>query len=67
MTDDYFECLRERNEVALALLAHWIVPCYNAPRKWYLDDWPREIVGSIAKELGAKSDLIDWVVVELGI
>jgi hypothetical protein len=67
MTDEFFECLREKDEVALALLAHWIVPCYNAPRKWYMDDWPRKVVVSITKELRAKSDLIEWVQAELGI
>jgi len=66
MTDEFFQCLRERNEVALALLAHWIVPCHHAPRKWYMDDWPAGIVGSITKELGtAKKDLIEWVLAEL--
>ena len=32
MTDDYLVCLRDKNEVAMALLAHWIVPIYNAPK-----------------------------------
>jgi hypothetical protein len=45
MTDEFFECLRDKHDVALALLAHWIIPCYNAPRKWYMDDWPRKVVG----------------------
>jgi hypothetical protein len=61
MTDEYLVYLRDKNEVALALLAHWIVPLYNAPRKWYMSKWPQKLVASIAKELGSNRDTIEWV------
>jgi hypothetical protein len=68
MTDDFLVYLRDKNEVAIALLAHWIVPLYNAPRKWYMSEWPQNVVASIAKELGpTKTSTIEWVLSQVPI
>jgi hypothetical protein len=68
MTDEYLVYLRDKNEVAIALLAHWIVPLYHGPRKWYMTKWPQKVVASIAKELGpVRRNTIEWVLSQVPI
>lgn len=68
MTDEYLVYLRGKNEVAIALLAHWIVPLYHAPKTWYMTRWPEKVVATIAKELGpARSNTIEWVLSQVPI
>jgi hypothetical protein len=62
MPEEFLDCLSDKNHVALALLAHWIVPLHNGPKKWYMAHWPQRLVACIARELGATgSDTISWV------
>jgi len=42
----FFDYPRDKNPAAFALLAHWIVPRYDGPRKW------KRAVAGIVRELG---------------
>ena len=71
VTDEYMNYLRDMDPVAIALLAHWIVAVYNAPKKWYISDWPERIVAIIARRLGqigpAANNMIEWVLTQVPI
>ncbi|KAF2102771.1 hypothetical protein NA57DRAFT_52324 [Rhizodiscina lignyota] len=69
MSDDFFALLSRHIPIALALLAHWVVPLYHAPQRWFMSDWPRRVTMAIFEELKAAGilDSVAWVFREMDI
>jgi hypothetical protein len=62
LSDEYFEHLRAKSPISLAILAHWVVPLHHAPKRWFIGDWPSRVVSSIESHLGPTwSEPMSWV------
>jgi hypothetical protein len=50
MSSDFLTALREKNEPALVLLAHWTVVLYAAePLCWFLKGWSDRVIRAISE------------------
>jgi len=47
----FVSAIEQHEPRALCILAHWCVPLCNAPPKWFVGNWPRELLGTINMEL----------------
>ncbi|KAJ8605756.1 hypothetical protein MRB53_041313 [Persea americana] len=62
LQSEFSDLLRARDKIALCLLAHWCVPLFHAPDRWFTHGWPRNLVQEIAaylSELGWEA-YIQW-------
>lgn len=58
VSEEYVALLHEKQPLALALLAHWCVPVFHAPHRWYVDNWPERVIKTIAQSLGPSWEAI---------
>ena len=66
MPDAYLDLITKRSSLALVLLAHWIIPLRNAPRKWMVGEWPERAIDAIRKQVGdAWTSTMGWVVEQI--
>ena len=47
----FITLLQSKNPIALCALAHWCVPIYHAPRKWWTGDWPKRMLIAVEEQL----------------
>lgn len=47
----FISLLQDGNAIALCALAHWCVPIYHAPTKWFTGDWPKRMLMAVEQRL----------------
>ena len=59
---DFLTMLHEMNPAALAIFSHWCVPLHHAPKKWYVNAWPKQAILVISEKLlgSAWQSCIEW-------
>jgi hypothetical protein len=67
MTEAFFVLVASRSPHALALMAHWLVPLYHAPKLWFISDWPQRMILAVLDELTSvkMNNSIEWVMREV--
>lgn len=62
LSPEFAVLLQRRHPVALCVTAHWCVPLWHAPEKWYAGNWPKRLMVDIRGELAGTEweDGIAW-------
>jgi hypothetical protein len=68
LSSEYFMLLKQKQPMALTILAHWCVPVHRAPYRWFLEGWAKRAVWVIAHSLdGAFFLAMEWPLTQVGI